>query len=280
MSKADLTIVVVTKNEERNLPRLLASIAHNGVAPDQVILVDAYSTDRTVQIAEEFGSPVIFERPNLSSQRNAGVRNAPTKWVMMLDADMELPGGLVDEVVSLFEHGHQCIVLPEHSIATGFLSRARGFERDLQHGDLTIEAARAFTNELFWRCGGYNEDIGFGGEDWFLAKAMYEQVAPARTSSIILHHELDAPVPTILRRYFFYGRGRYRLFRANRRHFVELTNPVRPSTRRRWRSYLAEPALTAGVIVYKTLTYGAGLAGFVAEALRVRFADKEVIHRD
>ena len=276
MGKGDLSLIVVTRNEERNLPRLLASIERNGVEPANVIVVDAASTDNTVKLAQAFGARIFFDRPNLSAQRNAGVRQATTKWVVMLDADMELPAGLIDELVSLFEQGHQCVVLPEHSVAKGFLSRARGFERDLQHGDLTIEAARAFTSELFWQCGGYNEEIGFGGEDWFLAKTMYDRTKPARTTLVIQHYEPESSALTILRRYFFYGRGRYRLFRANRAYFAELTNPIRPSTRRRWRSYVADPVLTLGVVFYKLLTYGSGFAGFAAEAITERFKSKKL----
>ena len=77
-------------------------------------------------------------------------------------------------------------------------------------------------------------------------------------------------MPTIIKKFFFYGRGRYRLFRENSRYFVELTNPIRASTRSRLGHYARHPVMTAGVIAYKTLTYGAGLAGFVAEALRRR----------
>jgi glycosyltransferase involved in cell wall biosynthesis len=278
VSKNDLAIVIVTKNEERNLPRLLASIAANGVKAERVVVVDAHSTDRTAAIARDFGTTVVFERPNLSAQRNAGAKHCGARWLMMLDADMELPSGFVDEVVDLLASGRRCVILPEHSIATSFLAQARGFERDLQHGDLSIEAARAFTSELFWECGGYDEAIGFGGEDWFLAKSMYECSAPARTTRVVLHYEPDSSIPTILRRYFFYGRGRYRLFRTNPHYFVELTNPIRPSARTSWRSYLAHPVLTAGVVFYKALTYGAGLAGFIAEAARERFGRHKVIH--
>ena len=94
MSKDDLAIVIVTKNEERNLPRLLASIAGNGVTAERVVVVDAHSTDRTAAIARDFGATVIFERPNLSAQRNAGAKRCGARWLMMLDADMELPFGI------------------------------------------------------------------------------------------------------------------------------------------------------------------------------------------
>jgi glycosyltransferase involved in cell wall biosynthesis len=267
MPVTDLTVVVTTKNEERNLPRLLTSLANNGVAPDHVIVVDANSTDRTASIAADFGARVLIAAPNLSIQRNVGVREVRTPMAVILDADMEVPPGVFDEIAVLHDAGERCIILPERSVARSFLARARGFERSLQEGDLSIEGVRAFTTELFWEVGGYNEKVGFGGEDWLLSRIMYERCAPARTLTKILHHEGDPSVATILRKYFFYGRGRYRFFRANARYFMEVTNPIRQSTRRRFGEYVRRPVMAAGVIAYKTLTYGAGLAGFCAEAL-------------
>lgn len=267
----DLSIIVVTKNEEANLPRLLNSLTRNSVSPNRVIIVDAGSTDATPEIARSFGAQLLEGPPNLSAQRNIGIRAATTRWVMVIDADMELPEGYLDEVLALLESGQDCVILPENSIGKSFLSRSRGFERTLQEGDLTIEAARAYTTELFRRSGGYDEEIGFGGEDWFLAKSMYERTTPVRVRAKLLHHEGDPSAASIAKKYFFYGRGRYRLYRADRKRFLELTNPIRPSSRRHAGEYVRHPFMALGVVMYKCLTYACGLAGFAAEAMRRAF---------
>lgn len=266
MSRSDLSIVVTTRNEERNLPRFLRSLNANKIEPGQVILVDAHSSDRTVAIGAEYGARILSADPNLSLQRNVGVRVVTTPYVLILDADMELPPGVIDELVGLLNAGEQCVILPEISVARSFLARARGFERLQLEGDLSIEAARAFTTALFWEVGGYNEVVGFGGEDWLLARAMYERCAPAHLTTKILHHEGDPSVAMIIRKFFFYGRGRYRLYRANSKHFFELTNPIRKSTGSRLGEYFRHPVMAVGVVAYKMLTYGAGLMGFLAEA--------------
>jgi glycosyltransferase involved in cell wall biosynthesis len=83
-----LTVCVVAQNEERNLPRLLNSV--RGIA-DEIVLVDGGSTDRTQQVAREFGAAV-FERPftNHADQKNYAASLSSNDWIFLLDADEEL----------------------------------------------------------------------------------------------------------------------------------------------------------------------------------------------
>lgn len=80
------SIVILTLNEERDLPACLATIAD---CPDIVVL-DSGSTDRTAEIARAAGARV-FERKfdNFAGQRNFAQRDIPFRheWVFHLDAD-------------------------------------------------------------------------------------------------------------------------------------------------------------------------------------------------
>jgi len=87
MSKVlDVTIVVPTKNEEKMLPLLLQSIKKQTIQPKEVIVADASSTDRTVEIAKEYGARVV---PGgiISVGRNNGALAAKTKYILFCDAD-------------------------------------------------------------------------------------------------------------------------------------------------------------------------------------------------
>ena len=57
LSPLDLTIALPVRNEERNLPGCLAAIG-NGLA-SRIVVIDSGSTDRTQQIAKEFGADVV-----------------------------------------------------------------------------------------------------------------------------------------------------------------------------------------------------------------------------
>lgn len=85
-----LTVCVIAKNEEKFLGQCLASI--KGLA-SQIIVIDTGSTDRTVEIAKQFGAEV-YSFPwcdDFSAARNAALEHATGDWILMLDADEELP---------------------------------------------------------------------------------------------------------------------------------------------------------------------------------------------
>jgi GT2 family glycosyltransferase/glycosyltransferase involved in cell wall biosynthesis len=85
-----LSVCLIVKNEERFLAQCLKSI--RGFAA-QTVVVDTGSTDRTVEIAREFGAE-IYSFPwcdDFSAARNAALEHATGDWVLMLDADEELP---------------------------------------------------------------------------------------------------------------------------------------------------------------------------------------------
>ena len=83
----EITILILTMNEEDNLPNALASVADFA---DRVVVVDSGSTDRTVEIAREAGADV-YENPfvNHAIQVNWGLDNTDitTPWIFRLDAD-------------------------------------------------------------------------------------------------------------------------------------------------------------------------------------------------
>jgi GT2 family glycosyltransferase len=85
-----LSVCLIVRNEEQFLPRCLASIkpvAH------QIVVLDTGSTDRTVEIAREFGAEVHrFEWcDDFAAARNACLEHATGDWILQLDADEELP---------------------------------------------------------------------------------------------------------------------------------------------------------------------------------------------
>jgi glycosyltransferase involved in cell wall biosynthesis len=82
-----LAVIILTHNEEQHLPRALASIAN---IQEQVFVIDSYSSDRTVEIATQYGATVL-QHPfvNYAHQFQWALDNAPigAKWVLRLDAD-------------------------------------------------------------------------------------------------------------------------------------------------------------------------------------------------
>src|SRR5262245_25106742 len=92
-----ISVVIFTKNEERDLPGCLASVSWS----DDVHVFDSFSTDQTVRIASRSGAKIQQRKfDNFASQKNAALRELHFRyvWVLLLDADERVPAPLVDEM--------------------------------------------------------------------------------------------------------------------------------------------------------------------------------------
>jgi glycosyltransferase involved in cell wall biosynthesis len=90
------SVLILTLNEERDLPRCLRSVA----GCDDIVVLDSGSTDRTAEIARDAGARV-FTRPfdTFAAQRNHAQRMIPFRnpWVFHLDADEQMTPELDQE---------------------------------------------------------------------------------------------------------------------------------------------------------------------------------------
>ncbi|MCR5033735.1 MAG: glycosyltransferase family 2 protein [Lachnospiraceae bacterium] len=100
---ADLTAIILTKNEEKNIGECIRSIQP---VASRVVVVDSGSEDRTVEIAQELGAEILvhpFE--NYSRQFIYGMEHAniQTKWVLRIDADEQLTEESATELQEILE---------------------------------------------------------------------------------------------------------------------------------------------------------------------------------
>jgi len=93
-----LSVAIITRNEEENLPGTLASVHF----ADQIVVLDSGSTDRTVEIARAANAEV-YEEPwaGFASAKNSAIAKCTGAWVLSLDADEELTPELQIEIRTL-----------------------------------------------------------------------------------------------------------------------------------------------------------------------------------
>jgi len=100
LPRVTLSVVLITQNEERNLPRTLESVmslVRDGKG--EIIVVDSGSTDRTIEIAQSHGAKVFAEPwKGFAAQKNSAMDKASMDWVLQLDADEALEPELVAEM--------------------------------------------------------------------------------------------------------------------------------------------------------------------------------------
>ncbi|EOU1118087.1 glycosyltransferase family 2 protein [Clostridium perfringens] len=98
----DLTVVILTKNEENNLKKCIESF--KGIVK-RFVIVDSYSTDNTKKLCDELKKSVnldFYENKfiDYATQLNWGIKNTniSTEWTMRMDADEEITDELVEEI--------------------------------------------------------------------------------------------------------------------------------------------------------------------------------------
>ena len=129
LPRVTLSVVLITQNEERNLPLTLKSVmplVRDGRG--EIIVVDSGSTDRTVEIAESFGAKVLIEAwKGFAAQKNSAMDKASMDWVLQLDADEALEPELAAEME---------VALKSASAVSGFWIPRKNFflGRWIRHG--------------------------------------------------------------------------------------------------------------------------------------------------
>lgn len=94
---ATLGCVIITKNEEANIHDCLASVAWIS----ERVVVDAESTDRTVELACAAGARVLVRPwPGFGPQKNYAMDEASAEWILIVDADERIPQPLQAEIGS------------------------------------------------------------------------------------------------------------------------------------------------------------------------------------
>lgn len=90
-----LSVVIIASNEEQNIKDCLESIKW----ADEIIVVDAHSNDRTVDIARGYTDNVFLnEWPGFGPQKNLGIDKATYNWILIVDSDERVTPELRDEI--------------------------------------------------------------------------------------------------------------------------------------------------------------------------------------
>jgi glycosyltransferase involved in cell wall biosynthesis len=112
-----LSVVLITHNEEANLPRTLQSVqplVSDGKG--EIIIVDSRSTDRTVEIAHSFGAKVFVEDwKGFAAQKNSAIDKAQGDWILSLDADEEVEPDLCQAVADTLDGVERLSNLHNHT---------------------------------------------------------------------------------------------------------------------------------------------------------------------
>lgn len=99
MNLSDITPLILTYNEEPNVTRVLERLRW----AREVVVLDSFSTDRTVELAKGFPNVRVESRAfdDHTTQWNHGISLCPTPWVLSMDGDYVLPDAFPEELRAL-----------------------------------------------------------------------------------------------------------------------------------------------------------------------------------
>ena len=140
MSQTSLSVVIIAKNEASRLEDCLKSAAW----AEDIVVLDDFSTDATVEIARRY-TPRVFERrmETEGAHRNYAYGLASHPWVLSLDADERITPELREEIKDLLKTGPAC---------NGYTIPRKNFMGDtwVRHGGMYLSAQlRLFRKDQF-----------------------------------------------------------------------------------------------------------------------------------
>lgn len=172
-----LTIIIPTLNEEEHLPLLLDSVKRQNLDRYELIVADAGSKDRTLEIARRYDCHIV--PGGLPARgRNEGAKAALGDLLLFLDADIVLRDGFLKVVLGEFESkridaGSFCLEPQTGGILTKFLINLfynwpiQFCEPFLPHGAQAILVRRAIHERL----GGFDEEIKLAEDHDYMRRA-------------------------------------------------------------------------------------------------------------
>ena len=259
-----VSVIVPTRNSAQFLERCLSSIVNQTYHAIELIVVDNFSTDSTVDIAIKFTDNVIKAGPERSAQTNAGVRMSSGKFVFRVDSDFVLDPKVVEEAVDIASKGFDAIVVhnsPDASISR--LARLRKFEVDMYKYDLTHSAARFIRKSTYVVIGGYNPSVTAGEDYDFQNRLTRAGVRTGFIAAEALHLGEPTDLLHVLRKYYTYGEDFVRFVPLNDDRALSQLGPIRLAFVRNWRAFIRHPLLGTDLVFYHLMRFIAGAAGYL-----------------
>lgn len=213
----EVTIIIPVYNRAAVVPATLESVVAQTHRPLQVVLVDNYSTDNTLQVLETFKKEHPGEGFNVEivreahhtagAARNRGFEKATGEWVLFFDSDDLMKPGLVASYVDTINKyqkrgvtldlisARSTLVFPDGSQREAPFHKSDLFANHILHGQLATQRY-AVRREFFAQTDGWNINLP-GWNDWELGMRLllaspHVAYMSGRSQVIINHNGVDS----------------------------------------------------------------------------------------
>ena len=216
LEKPRVSIIIPTNNSGETIEECLRSIQRQDYPQYEIIVVDNFSNDSTLERAKHLGAKAIRQKCNPAQARNIGIDNSAGKYVLFLDSDQVLSPTIVKECVEICKNEKiGMVVIPEVFIGKGFWSscsaawkncfedvaRLYADRRDIIHNE-----PRFFVKEKITDVGMLDNSLLWGEDYDLYRKLKKSNVREAECKSKIYHYE-DMSIKDALIKNLRYGKS-------------------------------------------------------------------------
>jgi glycosyltransferase involved in cell wall biosynthesis len=210
-----VSLVTTVLNAGDRIEAFLTSVAWQTRPPDEVVVVDGGSTDRTLDVLRDAEGITLLQEPgaNIARGRNTAIAAATHDVIAVSDADCVLESDWLEKLLQPLEAGADVAMGFYRPIAEGFVQRAMACVNLPDPGELDeatfMPSGRsvAYTREALERAGGYPEWLDIG-EDMFVNHRFRELGLDLRLAKdAIVNWPLRDSLGATWRQYFRYARG-------------------------------------------------------------------------
>ncbi|MFH1855694.1 MAG: glycosyltransferase [Candidatus Omnitrophota bacterium] len=224
MTMAKVSLICTVKNDESSMKGFLDSLLSQSRPPDEIIIVDGGSTDRTVEIIKSYvekGSPIkliVKEGVNIAKGRNIAIGNSRCELIASTDAGCRIDKNWLKNLIEPFELDQAVDVVSgwyepdasnefEKSVAEVTFPKIGAV---LKNPDDFLPSGRsiAFKKSAWEKVGGYPEWLTFAGEDTLfdinLKKAGFKF---AFAPKAVVYWKMRPNLKSFFKQYYLYAKG-------------------------------------------------------------------------
>ena len=207
-----VSINTATYNSDKTLRKCLDSVRNQTYKNIEIVIMDSYSKDKTLEIAKEYGAKIVFA-PTLATARKAGADASQGDYIFILDSDQILEANVIQECVKACEEqGYDGVTLFERSLITKntFVERVIAYDKEIFHSLHDDDPIKGTAIPRFFRASYFkrvefekNPPITF--EHTIIHHKIVEMGAKIKfVDAYIWHHETTT-IREVARKFFRYG---------------------------------------------------------------------------
>lgn len=211
-----VSVCITTFNEENSVKKLLDSIKLQTKKPDEIVIVDGGSKDKTIEKIREYKNTklVISKGASIAKGRNIATKNSSNEIIVMTDAGCIAYKNWIKEITKPFERKETDVVAGFYEMIgkTNFQKALKPFlgimPENFKDDFLPSTRSIAFRKNVWKKVHGFSEKFDRAGEDTdFDSKIIQNNFLIVRNKKAIVKWEVPDNLKDACLKFFYYARG-------------------------------------------------------------------------